>query len=586
MIKSFHNDILEEKNMNDKKMKVSIKVKVLSAALIPLIAAVIVIAFYAVYSLRAGMQQEALDGLRKLCYSVDAAYSAVSDGDYTMAGDHLKKGDYDITQSENVIDSFVENSEADVTLFYGDTRRATSLLDAKSGQRILGTQASDTVVETTLNGGQEYTSTDIVINEKNYYAVYIPLKNDNGSTVGMVFAGQPSENIDNTIFSRTIGIVVISVIFAIGAAVIGFFVVNRICTLINRTGNLLSHLSEGDLTIQIDEKLIVRRDELGVMTRALQALIDKLKNVITDIKGLSDVLSESSNDLKDFASSTNNAADEISRAVEDMSQGSISQAEDVERATVQVSEMGGSIEQIVDEISTLYSNSEKMGKAKDDSEKIISELAASSDQTFDAVKRIEKQVQLTDESVTQIQQAVALITSIAEETNLLSLNASIEAARAGEAGKGFAVVASQIQKLAEESNSSASSIADVIETLSHESKNTVDAMNNMHDIIINQQQKLVETEKGFNEVGSGIQSSIEQIDEIRSDSEKVDEARSQITDIIQNLSAISEQNAAATEETSASMQELNSTMTILAEKSEQLGNVAVQMNDDLKFFKI
>lgn len=572
--------------MNDKKMQVSIKIKVLSAALIPLVVAVVVISCFATFSLRQGMQSEALDGLRKLCHSVDAAYAAISDGDYTMAGDHLKKGDYDITENESTIDSFVKDSEADITLFYGDTRRATSLLDAKSGQRILGTQASDTVIETTLKGGQEYTSTNIIINDKNYYAVYIPLKNSAGSTVGMVFAGQPSENIDETIFTRVISIVVISLIFAIGAAIVGFLVVSRICTLINRTGVLLSKLSEGDLTMQLDEKLTARRDELGVMTRALQALIGKLKDVISDIKGMSDVLSESSNDLKDFASSTNSAADEISRAVEDMSQGSVSQAEDVENATVQVSEMSSSIEQIVDEISTLYSNSEKMDKAKNDSEKIVSELSASSDQTFDAVKRIENQVKLTDESVTQIQQAVALITSIAEETNLLSLNASIEAARAGEAGKGFAVVASQIQKLAEESNSSASSIADVIETLSHESKNTVDAMNNMHDIIINQQQKLIETEKGFKEVGNGIQSSIAQIDEIRSDSEKVDEARSRITDIIQNLSAISEQNAAATEETSASMEELNSTMTILADKSEQLEDIAVKMNNDLQFFKI
>ena len=442
------------------------------------------------------------------------------------------------------------------------------------------------MIQNVLKGGEEFTSTDVTINEQGYYAVYIPLKNGDGSTIGMVFAGEPSKDVEDKIFSSLIGIIVISIIFVLIAAVVGFIVINRICSLINRTGNLLSGLSEGDLTIQIDEKLMARRDELGVMSRALQVLIDQLKGVISDIMGLSDELSESSNDLKDFASSTNSAADEISRAVEDMSQGSVSQAEDVENATVQVSEMGTSIEQIVDEINTLHNNSEKMGKAKDDSEKIVSELAASSDQTFDAVKRIEKQVKLTDESVTQIQQAVALITSIAEETNLLSLNASIEAARAGEAGKGFAVVASQIQKLAEESNSSASSIADVIETLSFESKNTVDAMNNMHDIITEQQVKLAETERGFKEVGVGIQSSIEQIEEIRSDSEKVDEARSKITDIIQNLSAISEQNAAATEETSASMQELNSTMAILAEKSEQLGNVAVKMSDDLKFFKV
>lgn len=572
--------------MKENSMKVSIKAKVLSAALIPLILVVIVIAVYAVSALRTAMQNETLEGLRKLCHSVDAAYAAVSDGDYTMAGDNLTKGSYDITAKEEIIDSFVKETDADITLFYGDTRRATSLKDAKTGQRILGTKASDQVVEAVLNGEKEYTSTDIVINDQNYYAVYIPLKSNIGSTVGMVFAGEPSKDVEDEIFTRVIGIIVISVIFVVAATIIGFIVINRICSLINRTGTLLANLSEGDLTIKIDEKLTARRDELGVMTRALQALISQLKSVMTDIKGLSDVLSESSNDLKDFATSTNNAADEISRAVEDMSQGSVSQAEDVESATVQVSEMGSSIEQIVDEISTLYNNSEKMGKAKDDSEKIVTELAASSDQTFDAVKRIEKQVKLTDESVTQIQQAVALITSIAEETNLLSLNASIEAARAGEAGKGFAVVASQIQKLAEESNSSAASIADVIETLSHESKNTVDAMNNMHDIITTQQVKLAETEKGFKEVGTGIQSSIEQIDEIRSDSEKVDEARAKITDIIQNLSAISEQNAAATEETSASMQELNSTMAILAEKSEQLGEVAVKMNEDLKFFKL
>lgn len=572
--------------MKEQSMKVSIKAKVLSAALIPLVLVVVVIAFYSVNALRSAMQEQTLDGLSKLCHSVNAAYSAMAEGDYTLSGENMKKGDYDITAKEDVLDSFVKNSDADVTLFYGDTRRATSLLDAKTGQRILGTKASDQVIQNVLKGGEEFTSTDVTINEQGYYAVYIPLKNSDGSTIGMVFAGEPSKDVEDKIFSSLIGIIVISIIFVLIAAVVGFIVINRICSLINRTGNLLSGLSEGDLTIQIDEKLMARRDELGVMSRSLQVLIDQLKGVISDIMGLSDELSESSNDLKDFASSTNSAADEISRAVEDMSQGSVSQAEDVENATVQVSEMGTSIEQIVDEINTLHNNSEKMGKAKDDSEKIVSELAASSDQTFDAVKRIEKQVKLTDESVTQIQQAVALITSIAEETNLLSLNASIEAARAGEAGKGFAVVASQIQKLAEESNSSASSIADVIETLSFESKNTVDAMNNMHDIITEQQVKLAETERGFKEVGVGIQSSIEQIEEIRSDSEKVDEARSKITDIIQNLSAISEQNAAATEETSASMQELNSTMAILAEKSEQLGNVAVKMSDDLKFFKV
>jgi methyl-accepting chemotaxis protein len=402
----------------------------------------------------------------------------------------------------------------------------------------------------------------------------------------MIFAGEPSSSVDAEIRSHAVGSVVISIVFVVIAALIVFFVVSRICKVINRTSAHLVDLSEGNLIQDIEPGYLSRGDELGLMANSLHTLIEQLKTVLGDIKKLAGILSASSSDLKEFAQNTNNATDEISRAVDDMSKGSVSQAEDVENATLQVGEMGEAITKIVDEIGTLYSNSEKMEKSKTEAENIVTELATSSEHTFNAVQRIEEQVKLTDESVTQIQQAVALITSIAEETNLLSLNASIEAARAGEAGKGFAVVASEIQKLAEESNNSATSIADVIQNLSHESKNTVEAMNNMHDIIINQQQKLSETETKFGEVSDGIQYSLEQISEIRNGSEICDEARANVTDIIQNLSAISEENAAATEETTASMQELNSTMSILAEKSEQLGTLATQMDGDLNFFKM
>lgn len=572
--------------MKQTKAKVSIKVKVLMASLIPLVLVSTVISVYALHTMKTQMQNETMDGLRKLTCSVQAAYDELDSGDYAMNGDHLMKGQYDITANDDLIDSFTADSEADITFFYGDTRRATSLKDATTGERIIGTQASDAVVETTLNGGEEYTSTNIVINNRNYYAIYRPVKQDNGEIVGMIFAGEPSESVDEEINSHIRSSAIIAIIFLVAGALVVSFVVNRICTVINRATNLVTEMSKGDLTMTIDDKVLKRKDELGIMAHSMQNLVTELRTILGDIQKLAGVLSESSADLHEFANNTNNATDEISRAVDDMSKGSVSQAEDVENATLQVGEMGDAIRQIVGKIEALASNSEKMEKSKNDAENIVAELASSSDHTFNAVQRIEKQVKLTDDSVTQIQQAVALITAIAEETNLLSLNASIEAARAGEAGKGFAVVASEIQKLAEESNSSATSIADVIENLSHESKNTVDAMNNMHDIIINQQQKLSETESKFGEVSAGIQSSLEQISEIRNGSEICDDARIKVTDIIQNLSAISEENAAATEETTASMQELNSTMSVLTEKSEQLGTLATQMDDDLGFFKM
>lgn len=570
----------------NRKMKSSIRVKVLMASLLPLILVVVFVSVFAVYELRKGMSTEALDGLRDLAYSTKGAYNAIDTGEFRLDGNHLMKGEFDVTAHMDVIDSLTEESDSEVTLFYGDTRYASSLIDEATGERTVESQAADVVVETVLNGGSDYSTTNIVINNKSYYGVYIPFKNSRDVVVGMVFAGKPASDINSSINQAILIFAVSAIVFLIIAALCAFFVVNKICAVINRTSGILARIADGDLTVQIDRRLLKRGDETGVMARSLQQLVDQLRGVLGKLHHSSDILTESSEELKDFASSTSSATEEISRAVDDMSKGSISQAEDVEKATLQIGQMGNAIQDIVEKVSTLHEYSQKMEASKNEAGLIVGDLSASSEQTFDAVDRIGKQVKLTDDSVTQIQQAVALITSIAEETNLLSLNASIEAARAGEAGRGFAVVATQIQKLAEESNRSAASIADVIETLSRESKNTVDAMNRMHEIITDQQQKLSDTETKFGELGMGITSSFEQIEEIRDGSQTCDSARAVVTDIIQNLSAVSEENAAATQETTASMQELNSTMAVLAEKSDQLGNLALQLDDELKFFKL
>lgn len=572
--------------MEKKKVKVSMKVEIIILTLLPLVLLSVITSLYSVNSLRSSLQEEALEGLKDVCISVDSAYNALDSGDYSLDGENLMKGQYNITQNQTIMDDFGGRSEADITLFFGDTRRATSLKNNKTGEKIVGTKASDAVIEAVLKKQEEYSSTDVVINEKDYYAYYMPLKNSDGSVIGMVFSGKPCEKIDSLIRMKTIGIVGMAVIVLILAAVAVFFVANRIGKAIRRAEVLLDNLSEGDLSITIDERLLKRKDELGLMARALEELGVRLRGIMENLKQSSLVLAESSRELNDFSGRTHESSGEISRAVDDISHGAVSQAEEIEEATVHVGNMGTSIKGIVEKVKNLNTTAEEMEKSKKDAETIINELAQSSDRTYEAVERIEKQVNLTDESVTKIQDAVTLISSIAEETNLLSLNASIEAARAGEAGKGFAVVATEIQKLAEESNTSASAIADVINRLATESQNTVEAMNHMQTIIDEQQTKLAETRERFGEVSSGIQSSMSGISDIRADSRVCDEARVKVTDVIQNLSAVSQENAAATEETTASMEELNKTMGILSEKSDELGALARDIEEDLNFFKL
>lgn len=572
--------------MKMKKVRLSVKGEIFCLTLIPLVILATVITLYAMNSLNENLEKEAISGLKDVCNSVDSAYKALDDGDYTLEGEILKKGDFNVTKDEILIDGFTETSDAELTLFYGDTRRATSLVDVDTGEKILGTKASSEVTEQVVGRGEDFSSNNITINKESYYAYYIPMKNNDGSVVGMIFAGKPSAKVDATIRTKVMGILGISFGLLLLAAVVVFLIANKLGKAVGKAGLMLDTLSKGDLSIQVDEKLLKRKDELGVMGMALQTLMDQLKSIIGNMKQSADVLSKSSNDMNKLAGKTNSTVDDISRAMDDVSNGAVSQAEDIEDATMNVGEMGTSIEKIVSQVDKLHDTAEEMEHAKSDADIIITELSESSERTFEAVRRIEKQVKLTDESVTQIQDAVSLISSIAEETNLLSLNASIEAARAGEAGKGFAVVATQIQKLAEESNNSASSIAEVISNLATESKHTVEAMNQMQEIINEQQDKLQQTKERFDGVSVGIQSSRDEIRIIQEDSEGCDIARVKVIDVIQNLSAVSEENAASTEETMAAIQELNATMNMLADRADELKVMSDDLEKEMQFFKI
>ncbi len=569
-----------------KQKKVSIRVKLISMTIAPLLILAIVVTTYAITSLRSGMQEEAFLGLKDLCYSLSSMYTALDDGEYRMEGDKLMKGDFPVTDDEKALDRLCKESHSELTLFYGDTRRATTLKDAKTGERIIGTKASAEVTDLVVKQKQEYSSSDSIINNEHYYAYYIPMENPDGSIVGMIFAGKPTADVDATIATKAMAIIGICIGIFIIVGIIVLIIATKMGKAIAQAENAVEKLANGDLTTVIDVKMANRRDEIGAMGKALAKLTDKLRDVIGQVKNSADTLLTAGEDLHELATHTEVTANEISHAVDDVSHGAVSQAEDIENATLSVGEMGTTIEMIVSKVDNLNKTSDDMKTAGDDASKIIVELSDASEKTFEAIKLIEKQVYLTDDSVNKIKEAVTLIASIAEETNLLSLNASIEAARAGEAGKGFAVVASEIQKLADESNKSATTIAEVINVLSSESQNTVHAVNEMAGIMKETQEKLKDTQTQFNGVSKGIESSHIEISDIKEESEVCDQARVKVIDVIQNLSAVSEENAAATEETMASMQELNATIDTMAEKSTNLRRLAEDLEQDMRYFKL
>ncbi len=565
----------------------SIKWTLLAMSLAPLIVLVIVIGIISTSAMTDGMRSRTLEGLKNTCTALNAGYQAMNDAPYEINSDgHLVKGDFDLSADETIIDSWVEGVDVDVTLFYGDTRMTTSLRDATTNERIVGTKASDVVVSEVLKGGKDYEATDLTINNQNYYAYYMPLTNPDGSIIGMTFAGTPSADVEAFISKRVTLIAVTSIILTAIVCIIVWIIARRITQAIRASQISVDKLSTGDLTDELPASILARKDELGNMAQAITALTGKLKEIIGDIQESSQTVLSSGNDLANIAMRTKENARDIGSAVDGISKGALTQAEEVESATSKVMDMGTLIKKIVDNIENLNETSIAMQKSGNSSSKIMNELIHSNDLTASAIHKISDNIGATDDSVQRIEEAVTLISNIASQTNLLSLNASIEAARAGEAGKGFAVVASEIQKLADESNEATKHITEIIGKLAQDSHNSMEVMTEVNERLREQQDKLTATMNQFNGVSSGISSSRSDTDQINTQAHECNEARSNVENSIGNLASISEEYAASAQQTTASMDELNNSLNSLAESANKLKELANLLEHDTKFFKM
>ena len=569
-----------------KKRNFSIKLKLLLIALLPSLILSVTLSYLAAVNIRTGMQEEALKGLRGIALALQEVYTSTDAGDYAMdASGNVTKGNLVISGNYEIVDSLHASTNYELTMFYGDTRITTSLTDSANGERLVGTKASDQVIQTVLQNGEEFSDTNVIINGEPYYGYYVPIT-QNGSVIGMAFAGLHKQEAENFIQQKVMAIAGVSSVVLLVILVISFLFAFKLGSAIGHAEEVISQLGKGNLKVKVNEKAKKRKDEIGAMTRELELLINELVEVIANVKNSSKVLFTSGTSLEEMANQTSTTTNEISHAVEDISRGAMTQAEETETASGSIIEMGNIITEIVGSVGALGQSSLHMKNASDESAVIIHELSLSNDRTTDAIEKIGQQVHTTNDSVQAIRQAVDLITSIADETSLLSLNASIEAARAGEHGRGFAVVASEIQKLAEESNNSAQEIGKIIDNLLKQSEQTVVVMDEVNEIVGEQRLKLEQTKEKFQLVTEGVSSTSKESEVIEKQTTACDGARAKIMDVIQNLSAISEENAASTQETNASMEELNATLNLLAESAKDLLELSTELEKSMDFFQV
>ncbi|MDO4463302.1 MAG: methyl-accepting chemotaxis protein [Bacillota bacterium] len=524
------------------------------------------------------------NGLKGAAVSVRDTLGCVDEGSYQLVEDKLYKGEFNVSDATQIADNIKAASDMDVTVFYGDTRYMTSVLDA-NGNRVVGTQAGEAVINTVLKGGNEYFSTDVNVEGHHYFGYYVPLY-DAGNVVGMIFTGMPQADAKAQILSITSLLGAVSGVVTLLCIICIVFAVNSMVNGLKAGAEALEQVSKGKLNIELSEKALKRKDEIGNINRAIQSLKQELLGIISNIMQQSGELHESSDRLNEGATESSEHIMQVERAVEEIAQGAGGQAEETQKATENIIVMGNMIEETTDEINTMNENAQQIKQLGNTAIRSLQELQEINQKTKTSIDIIFEQTNTTNTSAQKIKEATELITDIAEETNLLSLNASIEAARAGEQGRGFAVVAAQIQKLAEQSNESARQIEEIITSLLEDSAKAVETMDEVKTIIGTQNENMKKTDEQVNQVLHQVEQAIEAIGRVAQRTDKLNEARINVTDTVQNLTAVAQENAASTQESAASVNQVSEIIQTIAGDANSLKSIAEKLNDSMQIFEI
>nr|MCR4588159.1 methyl-accepting chemotaxis protein [Lachnospiraceae bacterium] len=380
--------------------------------------------------------------------------------------------------------------------------------------------------------------------------------------------------------------ILILVVLVIGLVILALLMV-RVITGINKSvksfHSAVEQIAAGKISTRADAE---GKDEFADFASSLNGFMDNLEGTISKVKDMTDVLADSGVSLEESANKTKEVASDISETVGQISVGAVDQARDIESSSREVVDMGDNINEILGSVTTLSEKFTEMSVSGKEATDNMNNLMHSSDQTTEAFHKIADQVRKTDESVGKIQDAISLIASVANQINLLSLNASIEAARAGEAGRGFAVVAEEIGKLADQTNQSAGIIDQIIHMLTEESGRTVETINEVTELIQNQKNDIDATNEIFGSVSNGIQFTKESVTGVLGQAQACEKAGDKVVNLMTNLSAISEENAASAETTSNAMAELNNETMKLADTSAELKRLADSLKSDLDFFEL
>lgn len=393
-------------------------------------------------------------------------------------------------------------------------------------------------------------------------------------------AFQPIEQMSTMLFFMCVTILLL-------LSVCIWLVIRLIVRDINKVAHIIHEIGTLDLTVKGKlDAYSLRKDEVGMIAKATLYLTESVSDAVKLIKEKNVELLDVSETMRMGVNSAVDSVDNVEGTINEISESVVRQAVDTQQAAEKVLHIGEIIKSVREETESLDIYTDNIQKSSEEMRNTVKVLSEINEDTEKTIEEIGTQILSTNKSAMEIREAAQLITSIAEETNLLSLNASIEAARVGEQGRGFAVVASQIQNLAEQSNNSAKYIDNIIKVLFEESGKAVESMQGTKSVISEQSRQLLQTEKQFTGIYENIEITKKSVTAIHSTVRNMDEERLMIEKIVQKLLEIAQGNASNSEETLASAELVQNMVRDIADMSDKLSIVSANIEKSVSSFTV
>lgn len=537
---------------------------------VPLLSAIIILTICAATKMENELETSTYARLRACAISVQKYF------EWDIREEILEKDDV----SYEFIDS-LQKDEIELAFFEGDTRFITSIKD-KSGNRVEGTKASEEVWNI-VKTGKDYQSDGIDISGAKYYVYYTPVCTDDGKVIGMAFAGEKEAIVNDAKNNLMISFVKIALVLTVVYLIILIWLARIIRKPIAKTAADIENIANGNISNEISgSSQIAETDKLITASRILK---EKLNDIVSGVNEHVLNLQQDTASLKERADFCNDGTKQISQAMEELSVTAVTLAENVQDVNAKSLEMGNAITDIDGDVQVLSDNSNHMDKANEDAAKSIETVLDSSNRSSAIVEKITNQIEETNQAISSINEAVDLIMDITGQTSLLSLNASIEAARAGQAGRGFAVVADEIKKLSEQSAQGADTIKQVADNIFEKSNESVALVNEVRELIGKEQEDISVTKESFEILSKTINDNLVAVSRISEKTKQLDTIKQAIIGNINDLSAISEENAASNQEVSANITNIAESIDEMNAATGHVNNISEELAQLMEYFK-